>query len=710
MNPSFGQSPTLRDQLGPMKASLRGDLDVSRVLFQGEPHYVLRDRLTGRVHRLDLVGYRIACAMRGQADLATLSVELTSAKVAEDADEIFEIARDLHRAGLVTLPIDDGAERYARSQKVRNQKRQKRFTDFLFLQIPLFSPDRFLDRTVRHARGLFTKTALATWTLLTLAAIGLVVTRFDDFTAPLLDLVALENLPWLLVALVGLKVIHEFGHAYCCKAFGGSVPEMGVVLFVGAPLAYCDATSSWSFRSRSRRIAVGLAGMYFESFIAILATFVWAMTDPGPVNTISHQVIFLASVTTLFFNLNPLIRFDGYHILADIVEIPNLKARSIDELRRWFDRRILGHRGVEPTETGGRRAFLLSFGVASSVYRITLTLSICFTIATTLFFVGTAMAAIYLARTLLQFLRGAFRHLCRAEDTRPVRARALVVAILLFVGLPLVTALVPVRWPQVARGVIAFENEALVRAEVGGELLGILAHRNAPVTRGQILADLSDDGLLLARDEAVAELELARMELEAAQRVELAEGERLAVRVRLWEERLAERERDLERLRPAAPMDGLVVSARSSDEHGVRTEPGDPIAEIVSGQLRIEVALNEESLADVVPTAGDHLSVRCTQDPTRTFEATVLTVRPAASRVVLHEALTSLGGGDFVVDPETMQTQAPVFEVVLEVPEAMQAELSKGATVAVRFRGTPATLYEHARRRTLRFLKEVQKL
>ena len=162
------------------------------------------------------------------------------------------------------------------------------------------------------------------------------------------------NLVLLYLGMVVIKTLHEFGHALFCRKFGGEVHVMGVMLMIFTPMPYVDATSSWSFRQRSKRVLVGAAGMIVELFVAALATFLWARTGPGTLHTLAYNMMFVASVSTLIFNINPLLRFDGYYILSDLLEIPNLNQRAIGQLRHLAESKLFG---VKPSESpaGTRR-------------------------------------------------------------------------------------------------------------------------------------------------------------------------------------------------------------------------------------------------------------------------------------------------------------------------------------------------------------------
>jgi putative peptide zinc metalloprotease protein len=327
-NPSLTES--LPDRLRNVRVGVREDLEVSRHLFRNEPAYIVRDPISFQSFRFDTIDYGIFVRISTDKTLGDLYEELVVGDVldADDEQRYYSFIFQLHRSGLLALPVSDATLLYKRFQAREASKARNRWKSFFFFQVPLWNPDRFLDRTVHLARPLFTRTAFMVWCLVIISALYVVAVRWRDLFQPLEALLAMRNLIIMWITLVGLKFFHEFGHAFACKRFGGVVPEIGAMFIVGTPIAYVDATASWGFPSRLKRMIVGLGGMYFESFFAAIAVFVWAASEPGLIKSIAYNTMLLASVVTILFNINPLMRFDGYYLFSDLVEIPQ-SARPI---------------------------------------------------------------------------------------------------------------------------------------------------------------------------------------------------------------------------------------------------------------------------------------------------------------------------------------------------------------------------------------------
>ncbi len=265
------QSADFKAEIRQIRFQLRSDLQISRQIYQGDPVYVVHDPVSFRTHRLSLFQYRTLALLNPARTVGGNFKDLVARDhFSNDGEETFhELISSLARPGLIVLSGASGPSLYKKYQQGKTRTRQRRTLGFLFLQVPLVNPDRFLSRTVHHLSWLFTRSFLVVW-LCALMAAGLVIcNQFTELVEPLNGILAAKSLPFLWVSFVALKIWHELGHGYACRKFGGAVPEMGMLLIAGTPAAFVDATSAWSFPKRSQRLLVMCGGMYFESLVAI---------------------------------------------------------------------------------------------------------------------------------------------------------------------------------------------------------------------------------------------------------------------------------------------------------------------------------------------------------------------------------------------------------------------------------------------------------
>ena len=230
-------------------------------------------------------------------------------------------------------------------------------------------------------RWFFSPLALVLCCLLALSALTLVIVEFDVFRAKLPEFhqfFSIHNAFLLAVVLGVTKVMHEFGHGLSCKHFGGECHEMGVMILVLTPCLYCNVSDSWMLPSKWQRAAIGAAGIYVEVVLASICTFLWWFSEPGLFHNLCLNVMFISSVSTIIFNANPLLRYDGYYILADLMEIPNLRQKATTILSRKLGEWCLG---MEPPEDPflpqRNQVFFALYSVAAAAYRWLVTFSIC---------------------------------------------------------------------------------------------------------------------------------------------------------------------------------------------------------------------------------------------------------------------------------------------------------------------------------------------
>ncbi|MBU2713460.1 site-2 protease family protein [Zooshikella harenae] len=249
--------------------------------------------------------------------------------------------------------------------------------NYLFFRVPLIRPDRFLTATYPYIRHLFTTRMLIFFGMLTIFGILLVLRQLDYFIHSFSYLYSISGALTFFITLSCIKVAHEFGHAYACKHFGLKVPSMGVAFMVLWPVLYTDATEAWKLSKRNQRIKIGVAGVATELAIAGVATFVWSFLPEGGLKSVMFIVATTTWVFSLLINLNPFMRFDGYYVLVDILDTPNLQPRSF-ALAKWWLRELLFGIKADPPEVfaKARHYTLITYAVFTWCYRLLIFLGI----------------------------------------------------------------------------------------------------------------------------------------------------------------------------------------------------------------------------------------------------------------------------------------------------------------------------------------------
>ncbi len=505
-----GLRPRIRDHAG-----------FHRHLYRGDLWYVLQDRSSGRCHRLTPSAYQLVGLMNGERTTQEIW-QLSSERLGEDAptqDEAIRLLGLLHSADVLRCDVPpDTVELFQRQQRRSEGEWWRRFTNPLSLRLPLFDPDAFLTRSLHLVRPLFSAPAAVVWLSVVVWAVLTAVSRWAELTqGDSMELLDPRSVLLFGILFPMVKVVHELGHGYATKMWGGEVHETGIMFLVFMPLPYVDASASSVFPSKWRRAAVGAAGILVELFLASLALLVWANVEPGLVRSIAWHVVWIGGASTLLFNGNPLLRFDGYYVLSDLIEIPNLAARSRQHLASLAQRYVCRLDHVRSSVTArGEAAWFLGYGVASFVYRLVILVGIAVFVANQFFIVGVALALFAVTMQVVVPLIRQIAFLLTSPRLGEKRPQALAITGAIALALAVLTLLVPLPSRTRAEGVVWAPEGAEVRAGADGFVLQVLARPDTLLKPGQPLLLTRDPSL----EAQVAVLEAQLQELRARHHAE----------------------------------------------------------------------------------------------------------------------------------------------------------------------------------------------
>src|SRR4051812_44099793 len=388
-----------------LRARLRPSAQISRQYYRGERWYVVRDPAGNQYHRLSDAAYRFVGLLDGSRTVGE-AWELVGGQLDDEAPtqpEVIQILSQLHAANLLESDITADSNVLLRRHKMQmKRKLQNRLMNVLFPRIPLWDPDRVLKRWLPFVRHLMSAFGAIVWLIVVVSAVVMIIPHWDKFSESYMKALSIGTNPekafYLWAMFWILKFCHEMGHAFACRRFGGECHEMGIMFLVFIPTPYVDASTAWAFPSKWQRIFVGAAGMIFELFVASIMAFVWLNTSPGvpvygiPVNELAYNAMLIASVTTVIFNANPLLRYDGYYILSDFLEIPNLQQKSKEYLLGLIKRHVFRVKSQTPLPPPVQRFWLFFYGLASSAYRIFVGIAIILLVAYKVPVLGVLMA------------------------------------------------------------------------------------------------------------------------------------------------------------------------------------------------------------------------------------------------------------------------------------------------------------------------------
>jgi putative peptide zinc metalloprotease protein len=362
---------------------VRPDLTARQHRYQGRTYWVVKEPVGLNYFRFQEEEFAILKMLDGQTSLDEIKeqfeAEFPPQKIG--IEELQQFVGMLHRSGLIVANVPgQGHQLLLRRNERWKKEWLGRLSNILSVRFKGIDPDRILNWLYPRMKWIYSTPAVVVCCLLALSALSLVLIQFHVFQSKLPEFhqfFNLKNALWLSVALGVTKVIHEFGHGLTCKHFGGECHEMGVMLLVLTPCLYCNVSDSWMLPNKWHRAAIGAAGMYIELVIASICTFIWWYSEPGILNHLCLSTMFVCSVSTLMFNSNPLLRYDGYYILADLIEIPNLRQKATDILNRKMGEWCLGLEPPDDPFLPERNQILFAiYSIAAVIYRWVIVFSI----------------------------------------------------------------------------------------------------------------------------------------------------------------------------------------------------------------------------------------------------------------------------------------------------------------------------------------------
>lgn len=355
----------------------RCDLECHEVSFGGTRFWHVKDPISLRYYQLKPEEFAVLGMLDGTVSLRDIRrrFENEFAPLRLALPQLQSFLAMMHSSNLIVSDAAGQSEVIFERQRTTQQQRLiAAASSLLAMRFRGFDPHALLDALLPWTRWLFRPfgaTLAGTWIVMGLAfavaridSLQLKLPQFHEFFSP-------GNWIWLAATLATTKVLHELGHALSCRHFGSDCHEMGFMLLVGTPCLYCNVSDAWMLPSRWRRIAISAAGMYFEMLLAATCLFLWWFSLPGLFNSLCLNVVVVCTVSTVFFNGNPLLRYDGYYIIADLLEIPNLRQQASaligNALGRWYFDADVANQRMMPER---HRLLLATWGLGSGIYRL----------------------------------------------------------------------------------------------------------------------------------------------------------------------------------------------------------------------------------------------------------------------------------------------------------------------------------------------------
>jgi putative peptide zinc metalloprotease protein len=666
-----------------LKPRMRMHTTIYRHEYRGKVWHILQDPAGGRSHRFTPAAYRFIGLMDGKRTVEELWQNLHT-QAGDDAptqDEVIRMLGQLHAADALICDVPpDSLEVFRRFQRNERMRWKQRIWTPLAIRIPLIDPDRFLDRTLPYVKWIFSVYGAVAWVMIVGIAAILVGVYWSELTDNIVDRALTPgNLIVLWFVYPVVKALHELGHGYAIKKFGGEVHEMGIMFLVLVPVPYVDATAASGFRQKHQRMLVGAAGILVELFFGALALFVWLSVESGTVHAVAYNVMLISGVSTILFNGNPLLRFDGYYVLADALEIPNLGTRSNKYLGYLIQRYVFKMKDAEsPANVTGERVWFVLYGIAAFIYRIFIMFAIILYIGTRFFAVGVLLAMWSFTTMVVVPVSKQLKFLFTSPKLRRNRGRSVgLSALTLIVVLGILFVLPAPFWTR-TEGVTWPAESSQVRASVDGFIVRLAVPAGSEVRKGQ--------EIIVTRDAFMD----ARVQLLEANKKELENQLRAArtvdrVRTEVIREALAAADAalDLAKVKMAdlviySPRDGILVVPQEQDLPDRFVRQGQLLGYVIqpSDPVTLRVAVSQDEIG-LVREEVRGVSVMPAQWGAGSFPAVVRREVPGGTTQLPTAALGLAGGGRFAVDPRDSSGRATlerVFELEVDLPAEVETD------------------------------------
>ena len=669
---------------------LRSHVRVTRQYYREQLWFVLQDQTSGRHHRVNQTAYQFVGRLDGTRSVQQVwdAVVETLGDEAPTQDEAIQILCQLNDNDLLQCEVTPDVTELFRRRDERGATRIRAMINPLAFRAPLIDPTRFLNRLTPIFRPLFHPVAFVLWLGVVLFASFLAVSNWPAIRAHAgVQMLSPHYLLLLWLCYPAIKAIHELGHALAVRVWGGQVNEMGITLFLLVPVPYVDASASAAFRSKYQRMAVGAMGIMVELLLAAIALLVWLNVADGLTRDIAFVTMVVGGVSTVMFNGNPLLKFDGYYVFSDAFDLPNLAQRSQAYVHYLMQRYLLRIKSLtSPAATKSESAWLLGYGIISWAYRMMITFFIVLWLASKSALLGLAAGGWLAFSLLVKPLALAINFLLKSPRLVAKRVRAGAIAAGVSAAVLVLLWFVPMPLSTSANGVVWLPEQARLHAATNGFVDKIFVSDGQAVKRGDPLLEMSDAELKAQEKELIAKLAVLEVSYQDAMGTNPARAQSFADEQQRLRGDLKEVEHRLATLLVRSPADGKVSMPHPQDMLGSFVNKGAVLAYVLSpDKMTVRVAVPQDDVA-LIRSNTRRANVSLQEIAGKVFSAVIAREVPAATNELPSAALAETAGGAFATDPadrKSLRTLEPVFLFDLDVPE--QAVVRVGGRVRARF-------------------------
>lgn len=643
----------------------------------GSRSIVLEDPVANKYFRLSPYEFELLRVLDGSLTLEQAVERLRFRGRYFDPEHAAKLVDQFAKAGLLLgTAYSTGGYQVALSDRIAAEAKKRSLFKLYYLYIPVLNPDRLLEKTLWLWHLLVNRLTAAIFLLLIPGAVYLLIAGLPRLQTEFLFFFNVENMLVLWIAIASAKLVHEMSHAYTAKHFGLRVPEMGMAFLLFFPCLYCNTTAAWELADRRQRMLIALAGILAEVVLGVLSVYVWYFTKPGLVNSTAFWLVAVSLISSVLFNGNPLLKFDGYFVLTDWLQMPNLQARSINQMRYLFFHRVLGMESVGPVRaTPGERALITSYGIAAFLYRF--------------FLYGTIIAGVYLrfdktiglvlaGMALILFvvrpiMRGSVGLMKRRSEMR-FRPGGLAVFLAIIAA---VVFLLTRPWSSNSVYPCYLESPELQQIVIPAQtrVSEVNVRLGDAVKAGQAILKLDPTELRFKLKDKSAQKAYIRKEIAIIQGTEkdLSKLPMKVIELSQVEDAIRHIEEDLESTVWRAPFSGYVTKLLPTLQQGANPGKGTVVGELSGLEPTRIIGLIPEEYAAGIPE-GSEVKAWFPVDEGKLFAGTVKEISPFKTDDLRGSPLSSRFGGEIATEVE--KRDGAVMDAPLEPYYLCKADIA----------------------------------
>lgn len=663
--------------------------------FSDESGYVLEDPVRGEHFELGDAEARLFLCLVTERDLkAAVKKLLTTTSLRPSAEDLLSFLKMLQKEKLAILPAEAAME----SADIRSKKKSfiglTIFKSYLFFRIPLLRPNRVLDILYPWVRPFWSPPFLFLYGVMGLAGLVFLSQQWELYIHSVNFLFTPRGALTFFFCLSLVKILHEFGHALAARHYNLFVRRMGIAFMVFMPILYTDVTEAWKMPSRKARLIIGAGGILVELVIAAVSLFFWSVLPDGMLRSMMFYFSGVSLVSTVFMNLNPLMRFDGYYILMDYLGVSNLRKRSLAMFKYHWRRAVVDWQGEKPEEHPWEQGLSI-FGLFTLIYRFVLFFSIGIIVYQTLPKVIGVMhivVAIGLFHIVPFFLEVFTILRSRKKWGRPLRVAFSCMVLACLIG----GMAIPVSRAEKLHGLFLYGDVSVLKSPGRGRIATELPEIGTNVERGEILARIQDDQLERELETSLYDLEKVRENLKnlpsggregGYRKWLLAEEERLEKAVEKTRQKIAT-------LEIASPVAGTVLDVSQYLEAGAYVSRDTFLLTVGSQRsLEIRAYAGESMYRNLRGKQIDTAEVVFRDLETSTVDAQFVELYDFPVVQFPNEALFDYAGGPFLSNPMPsggVRSKLPQYPLIFTIRDGIR--LPHGAPCIVKVKGKPTSV------------------